>query len=202
MKPLVRVEDLQTALDKELAWRIQELSDLSLSLKESKTQRVLLRGSLALLYAHWEGFVKQSATHFLTHVLRQRLRYSEVCKSLVFHGLKSSVNSLTDTNKARLGADTLALLQITYSERVNFKPSNVIKTKGNLSSERFEEILTSLNLDPSPFQTKYKLIDVLLLERRNKIAHGEYIDVPLKDFESIKKFKSRILKTPKHSKGI
>jgi MAE_28990/MAE_18760-like HEPN len=59
---------LQDYLDGELAWRIKELADMKYSVKkaESDRKRTVIRASLALLYAHWEGFIKNCQHQFET----------------------------------------------------------------------------------------------------------------------------------------
>ena len=43
-------------------------------------------------------------------------------------------------------------------------------------------MLYSINIDPKPFETKKNFFDVVLLERRNAIAHGEERRASLQDY--------------------
>jgi hypothetical protein len=49
------------------------------------------------------------------------------------------------------------------------------------------EILLTLGLDYSEFATKANLIDTLLLETRNRIAHGEYLEVTAESYQELAK---------------
>ena len=54
--------------------------------------------------------------------------------------------------------------------------------ESNLSSKVLLEILITLNLDPAPYELKFKLIDNHLLNQRNKVAHGQYLDIDIDIF--------------------
>ena len=49
-------------LDNDLAWRIKELSIIKNKIPQSKNneQEALIRAGVTILYAHWEGFVKNA----------------------------------------------------------------------------------------------------------------------------------------------
>jgi len=61
----------------------------------------------------------------------------------------------------------------------------VIKTQSNLSSSVFEEIASSIGIDPTRYKLKYKLIDESLLKRRNQIAHGEYLNIDTQGYQNL-----------------
>ena len=58
---------------------------------------------------------------------------------------------------------------ITYQE--------IIDTQSNLSTLVFRNIVETLGFDYSSYETKEKLLDERLLRNRNRIAHGEYVEV-------------------------
>ena len=50
---------LQEVLDADMGWRIKEISTFKLAAKADRAnQKVFVRAGVALVYAHWEGFVK------------------------------------------------------------------------------------------------------------------------------------------------
>ena len=63
-------EQLEEALDSELAWRRKELTDVHSSVHGNvgSTQSMLIRAGVALLYAHWEGGIKGLCAHYLTFI--------------------------------------------------------------------------------------------------------------------------------------
>ena len=80
------LEQLYDKLSDELTWRKKELTSLKL-LSESSgiatdRQIALLRALVALLYAHWEGFIKNASSAYIEYVSFQRLRYDRAFKKL------------------------------------------------------------------------------------------------------------------------
>ena len=59
---------------------------------------------------------------------------------------------------------------------------DTIETKYNLSSEVLKEVVAALGLTYSSFSTSEKLIDKRLVDRRNSIAHGDYLPLQEEDF--------------------
>src|ERR1700754_930096 len=74
------LEDLQDALDHELAWRrveIQAVRSVGRRL-QAVAQDAVCRAGVAMLYAHWEGYVRAALAAYLSYVARRRLKYREL----------------------------------------------------------------------------------------------------------------------------
>ena len=91
------VEQLVDTLSAEISWRRKELTDLRYVLEssvDSRTRRATLtRAALALLYAHWEGYVKAAAERYLEFVCMQRRKNSELSDSLLALTVRSSLQA-------------------------------------------------------------------------------------------------------------
>src|SRR6266513_4573149 len=78
---------LQDFLDRGLILRRKELTEYKFLLDGSSTRLdrrdALLRGGVTLLYAHWEGYVKNAATAYLDFLSYQRLRYEELATNFL-----------------------------------------------------------------------------------------------------------------------
>jgi len=60
------------------------------------------------------------------------------------------------------------------SSRIPYE--NIISTSSNLNSNVFKEIMAIIGLDASEYESSYTLIDDILLNMRNRIAHGEKLE--------------------------
>lgn len=174
------LEDLSDHLDGELAWRKKELLSLKgLIDRQSKNRQesALLRSAVALLYGHWEGFVKAGGTAYLNFVSHRNLRCEELADHILALEMRQTLNDASSAKKASVHAEVVNFLRSGLSIRSNIPWKSAVETKSNLKSEVFREIACALGIDYSLYQTKEKLLDDKLLAVRNNIAHGERFEV-------------------------
>lgn len=171
-------------LDKEISWRRIEISSLKTSLSSAKGvhYKAIVRAGIPILYAHWEGFVKAASEAYLDYVLHQCHKYSELKTCFVVLGLKSKLSLLNESKKSAINIASIEFIRNELDSTAVLKLDNAINTKSNLNSEVFENIAETVGVDFSKYTTKYNLIDIQLLKRRNEIAHGEYLDVKQSEF--------------------
>src|SRR5437867_1425336 len=79
------VEDIEDALDNSLGWRRIELQALKGAIVDAERRspnaplaRALGRSGVAIVYAHWEGFVKDACQFYVEYVAKRRLLCSEL----------------------------------------------------------------------------------------------------------------------------
>lgn len=184
---MIRTTDqLIDKIAEDLIWRRKELTDLKALVQEFQgdflRSRVLIRAAIALLYAHWEGFVKKSSSHYLEYVASHRLPYRKLAANFVGLSLKSKFIELGASEKIS-GGNALAEFFCTALDRQSNVPyKNAVDTKSNLSSKVLIDILDALGLDASQFATRLKFIDTNLVNPRNHIAHGEALDMSIEDY--------------------
>jgi hypothetical protein len=87
---------LQDALDSEYSWRLKEIANLKLSVRreQSLPQTTLIRAGVAIVYAHWEGFIKAASISYLEYVNSLGLTYGELKTCFAVLGMKSHLNTL------------------------------------------------------------------------------------------------------------
>ncbi|MEN6350521.1 MAG: MAE_28990/MAE_18760 family HEPN-like nuclease [Syntrophomonas sp.] len=184
---LKTMEQLQDLIDAEFAWRKKELSILKskIYIAKGKTIDTEIRCGIALLYAHWEGFIKNSAQLYLEFVANQRVKYCELAPSFIALKLKRKLTECEQTNKSSIHTQIIDFLinDLENTSQIPFR--NIINTESNLSSLVLKEIVHTIGLDYTQFETKNKLIDERLLKNRNEIAHGEFNIVDKDDFDEI-----------------
>jgi hypothetical protein len=173
-------EDLNQQLTDDLIWRKKELSAIK-TLIETRSffplqHNALLRSGITILYAHWEGYIKNAATSYLKFVSRQNLTYNELAIEFVAIAMKDKLSSAKETNKATIFNEVTKFILTKTGEKSSIPYKGIIDTNSNLSSSILREIICLLGLDYRFYQNKEKSIDERLLNRRNLIAHGESLE--------------------------
>ncbi|HWM93774.1 MAG TPA: MAE_28990/MAE_18760 family HEPN-like nuclease [Thermoanaerobaculia bacterium] len=175
-------ENLVDIVGADLAWRKKELSILIGTVGRYQRQPIieetLLRSAIPILYAHWEGFVKVTAGAYLEYVGRKGVPYAELSAPFVAWAVRSELRRVGETQKVSRLIGTVSLLADRSTEASQLPWRAGVETKSNLNSDVFRDIVISLGLDYSPYESKEKLVDGTLLHYRNHIAHGRglYLD--------------------------
>jgi hypothetical protein len=179
MTKLRTVLSFHNFVDADFAWRFKEIADLKSAIISTPdlSRKAMVRAFVPILYAHWEGFVKAASEALLNFISYSGQTYRELKPHFIAYAARRKLDE--GTTSGDLGK-RLALVEFFLNQLDDHVWLNIpgaIKTQANLSSVIFERIAESLCIDTSRYQTKYILIDKSLLERRNNIAHGEYLDV-------------------------
>lgn len=187
MSKIRSLTDLQDRLDKGLSWRLKEVSYVKGSARTatSYAQAALIRAGVPLIYAHWEGFIKEASEAYLTYVSSQNLVYGDLASCFVVFGAKKHVMSIVESRKSAINIEVVEFFRKSTATQANLALSNAVNTESNLSSTVFENIALSLGVALGQYTPYANLIDKVLLDRRNKIAHGEYLDIDWPAFENL-----------------
>ena len=182
-------EDLVDRIGNERVWRIKEIAEMKhiVEVKSISSTRksVLCRAGLALIYAHWEGFVKKSGTYYLEYIASQRLPLAKLQGNFVTIVLRSRIDRASISKKYSAFEDVTNFIRNNQGTRAFLPFKNIIETKSNLSSTVLKEITWCLGIDYNIFATKEKLIDSRLVGHRNHVAHGEAIEINQEDFSEL-----------------
>ncbi|MFP5433082.1 MAG: MAE_28990/MAE_18760 family HEPN-like nuclease, partial [Alphaproteobacteria bacterium] len=95
------------------------------------------------------------------------------------------LDTLAASKQALASAEALGFIQKRLGDNASFNLENAIDTESNLSSSVFQNILRSIGLNDDHYSPYYNLIDESLLKRRNKVAHGEYLDLNAREWRDI-----------------
>lgn len=181
--------ELEEALAADLVWRKKELTAyrylIHMTRGSPERHRAALRGGLALLYAHWEGFVQSASRAYLTYVAFQRLRLEELSDPFVALASRSVLRSAADAHATSVHIALVSFFRSRMSDRATLPYKQGVNTESNLSSRVLRDIMEGLGLPHRFFEGKSQVIDSQLLGRRNKIAHGEDEIVSADDFEQV-----------------
>jgi len=173
-------------IDNEIAWRKKELSYLKGNVKENSPYfKTHLRSAIVMLYAHWEGFIKNSCELYLTYIKSQKLKYIELSENIIALSLKLNLREFEQTNKSTIHCQMVDFILNKLDQRATIPENDIIKTGSNLNSNILREILTTVGLDYREYELKNNLLDSVLLRNRNSIAHGEYIELNEVNFNEL-----------------
>lgn len=180
-------EELILELDEGLAWRKKEMSALRFAVQSSSEsdQRFMIRAAIALIYAHWEGYIKDAATRYLKYVGKRRLLYSELAEPFAALGIRREAGQLVNSVEPYDYIEAYRSFLARQSIESNLPDDNVIDTGSNLNYKRFRRILTMVGIDCTRYDTREAMIDEKLLKNRNNIAHGELVQPDFDDYDEL-----------------
>ncbi|WP_421880514.1 MAE_28990/MAE_18760 family HEPN-like nuclease [Pacificispira sp.] len=188
MSKPISAEDFSNQITNDRTWRIKEISDLKAEILRSdkNLQRVLLRAIVAVCYAHWEGFVRFSARKYLEHIALRRLQYSELSPQFLKNYFLPKLAALSKTKSSiTQRCDLLDDIFSSSGRRFSKLNEDLINTKSNLNYDVLCDICLVCDVDCDVFERFHTFIDVVLLKRRNAIAHGEDTMVGLEDLSEV-----------------
>ena len=173
-------------LDDDLAWRRKEVIELRSIARSAKAKKadVHVRAGVAMLYAHWEGFIKNASNAYVVFVSALGIKTRELQDSFVALSMKAKLAQMGDSGKSSVAVPAIAHL-MSILDKPALLPAAGITADGNLKSEVFVNIAGWLGIDVARYTARFNLIDETLLASRNKIAHGEYLNISPQRFDSL-----------------
>lgn len=145
----------------------------------------MLRAGIALLCAHFEGFIKRASNCYVGYVSQQKKLYSELKENFTALKMEKEFKSCAKSDKHSVHKKLLILHKELLTKRFieKYDENNpFISTHSNPSSAELEEILETIGIESDIFETKATYIDSSLLEKRHKVVHGERSDLDKEDF--------------------
>lgn len=190
--------DFSAQITEDRNWRMKEISDLKVAIRrgDENLQRVLLRALVAICYAHWEGYVRFSARKYLEHVALRRFQYRKLNKQFFQNYFLPRLAALS-TSRSGIAERCALIDEILNSSDHRFSRINedLINTKANLSFDVFTDICLVCGVPVHPFAEMSTFIDIVLLKRRNAIAHGEDTLVAPDDLDYITNHTVALMRT-------
>lgn len=170
------LDELDDRIREELTWRKHEIQffDQHIIRATEIAQRSLLRASVALLYAHWEGFVKSACHFYLCYVASLKLTTGELSAEFAAFSLNVALHRASEAKASSVHISLVEEFRSSINQRAKV-PTNpdAIQTKSNLSFPVLSNVLVSIGIDPEIYSDSADLINIQLVESRNKVAHGQ-----------------------------
>ncbi len=191
-----KLEKLQDLLDQDMAWRKKELIDIKL-LIHSTQNRTLCRVGIALLSAHFEGFVKQAANYYIVYVASQGLKIADLTTNFAAIQARRTFDECAASDKITVRQKAIDIFLEDYTTKtfkVDYSPEHpIISTESNPTSKVVKNIILSIGLDFTPYETKVNYIDADLLSNRHSVVHGEKTYIEISDFDNTLKIITGIM---------
>lgn len=168
--------DLSDIFDADLVWRRKKLSDIKFAIKaaDSVAKPSLLRAIIAMSYAHWEGYIRTCANKYFEYLVLRKKQFTELERQIYVNSFlvrlgsfRFSKQSLED--RCRFINDILDGKELRFS----YINPNLVDTKSNLNTDVIKDICMICGVDGTHFEDNRAFLDVLILKRRNAIAHGQ-----------------------------
>lgn len=178
--------ELEDYISSEYAWRRKELTNISNVARSGRKgmQGTLFRSAIPIVYAHWEGFVKNSSIAKMKYLISQGLKYCDLHPC--FH-----VYAILDANDGQLPSKRFEAWVDITSGKINLREPlsansvNFVDAKSNLNSDVLREIAIKVGVSYHSFELKANWIDGTLIELRNKICHGERAPISEAEFDNV-----------------
>jgi len=190
---MLNLDKFISSLETDLVWRKKEVTNLLLLCDDSNGE-VIIKSSILLIYAHWEGYVKNSCKHYLEYVSQKSILITELTGNFRAISLKGQIKQLIDSQDGLTLSNEILFIKSIDGEvpkrfkvgrnfKNNEKDKSIVNTKDNLNYRVFNSLLDVVGLAKKPcIESKEIFLDEKLLNNRNKIAHGSKIDTAGEEF--------------------
>lgn len=194
--------DLSRIFNTDLTWRRKELSDLKAAIKAADiySRSALLKAIVAMGYAHWEGYVRICANRYFEHLALRRKPYAEFERQIYVNSILIKLEALHH-GRVSVAERCRLVNEILDGSGARFAYINpaLIDTRSNLSSDVIADICRICGVEATLFLDERTFIDVILLRRRNAIAHGQHEEI---SFGEIDDFVANVLALMGHFSGL
>lgn len=163
------------ALAEEKSWRILELKGLLQAFdRQPENAKYIGRAFIAMLYAHWEGFVKRSTAIYLGYLHDKQISAEKLIDPLLGILLSRRQPELSQTRKFAVFTDVVSFIRCpTGTANLDLDMTFIT---ANLKSDSLLEIVNMLGFSFVEFEQYRTFIDNDLVELRHRVAHGSRIE--------------------------
>lgn len=179
------IDEFQDYLENDLAWRKLEISQLFMILNTVETKGIIGKSMILLLYAHWEGFIKNSSKCYLKYVSDKNIRIRELTSNFEAIMLKKFARECIDNDSKNLEKEFALinkqkkLQSATFNVHVDLEnpfDKDLIDTYNNLSSKVLSSIIQVIGIKYNDaMKTRENYMNSNLVNNRNTIGHGSQI---------------------------
>lgn len=167
----VILEEITDNLDKRRL-EITNLRRVLLNYVDKPLEKTAVKMAIPLLYANWEGYVREVCQLYLEFIEASGIRIRELMPGLLGYLWTSALKPLTGGLNFERKKVVAELALNSMENPVRFADSErIINTKSNLNFDILMDIATHLCLDNNAFMPRKHHLNALV-HLRNNIAHG------------------------------
>ena len=176
--------ELEDYIANEYAWRRKELTNIkNIALASRKSNRnLLIKSAFLILYAHWEGFIKNISIAYCVYLNTKGYKYKDVKINFKVFCILNKFKNVFPHKRFSSYLQIVNTLSHDMDEKLFIDAEKYIDTESNLKSDVLQDITLKLGIDYSPYELKQNLIDESFVGVRNAIAHGEFRKIDKNDF--------------------
>jgi hypothetical protein len=172
-------DDLILALQTSFNNRKKELTDFFLFIKEQENLPIsdtVNKAYVLLLYAHWEGFIKESSLKYFNFICTQKRPVKKLTENFYLIYFKNLLKNYSISRNINIEKD---LLEKTLNQNRKFKiPLDekhflkfILGIEDNLKTDNYKNICSILNYTLNDSTGKFNRLLQKLVHNRNAIAH-------------------------------
>lgn len=171
-------------LDHEMSWRIKEIHTLrrSVLVADGRAADVHVRAGVALLYAHWEGFVKSAANAYVTYLAYRGDMSKDMKSCFVALAMRVKLGEAIQSPKASLSIAAVDFFAAEIDKPISLPKKDAVSAQDNLNWDVLRNICMWIGVESTKYESRSNLIDERLLKSRNGIAHGDRLLVDVKGY--------------------
>ena len=195
-------KDLSDNFDADLNWRRKELSDLKTAVKTADpySKPALLRAIVSMSYAHWEGYVRTCANRYFEHLTLRKKPFTDFERQIYVNSFLGRLDALY---RSRVSLkDRCQLVNAILdggNGRFSYVNPDLVDTRSNLNTDVVSDICLICGVESKDFEVNRNFLDILLLKRRNSIAHGQPEQIQLNDIDD---FVAKVLSLMAHFRSL
>lgn len=160
-------------IERDLEWREAEIALLRIMLVNTKMSNreklVLFRAAWALLYAHYEGFCKFALTVYYDNLRSSGLKYRHLPDRTIAFALDRKIKEIKNLPSFEFFKEVMIFDSSHLGADASFPD---VDTESNLWPTTLAGLLLDADLSLLTLDSHSRKI-ATLVNRRNKIAHGE-----------------------------
>src|SRR5712692_3992085 len=138
-------------------------------LRDTTLAQTAMLMAIPMLYAHWEGFVKESVELYIEYIEKQDLAPARVNPIVFSFAIRKRLGSLIHSGSVeRIGEFAKWMIGMVATP-VKFDDKTV-ETRANLSFANLKTMCETLSIDVARLESEKRKLDGLV-HRRNNIAH-------------------------------